>query len=109
MTERGGGSDVRQTQTVAERDTAGPTGSFRLTGAKYFSSATTADMAVTLARVVTSGQLTCFCVRIEPHPDPHNPSLNGIQVVKLKDKLGTKRYIMVANTNNFVVLFLLLL
>ena len=46
MTERTGGSDVGLTQTVARKD--GDT--WRLSGTKWFTSATTAEMALTLAR-----------------------------------------------------------
>ncbi len=57
MTERGGGSDVAEgTETVAIPQ---PDGSFTLHGYKWFSSATDADVALTLARIVdveTDGQ-----------------------------------------------------
>src|SRR5258706_9219192 len=46
MTERTGGSDVSRTETIAKRD--GDT--WRLYGTKGFTSATTAQMALTLAR-----------------------------------------------------------
>ena len=46
MTERTGGSDVGGTETVARRDGE----AFRLYGTKWFSSATTAEMALALAR-----------------------------------------------------------
>jgi alkylation response protein AidB-like acyl-CoA dehydrogenase len=46
MTELIGGSDVAQTETVARRDGD----SWQLYGTKWFTSATTADMALTLAR-----------------------------------------------------------
>lgn len=50
MTERGGGSDVAEgTETLAIPQ---PDGSFRLHGYKWFSSATDADIALTLARIV---------------------------------------------------------
>ena len=42
MTERTGGSDVGRTETVARRDGRG----WRLFGTKWFSSATTAEMAL---------------------------------------------------------------
>ncbi|BFZ04647.1 hypothetical protein BsWGS_07686 [Bradybaena similaris] len=50
MTEKQGGSDVaRGTETIA---VAQPDGSYKLFGYKWFSSATDADMSLTLARVV---------------------------------------------------------
>src|SRR5262249_12733169 len=46
MTERTGGSDVSHTETIARRD--GDT--WRLYGTKWFTSATTSEIALTLAR-----------------------------------------------------------
>ena len=46
MTERAGGSDVSGTETVARLED----GTWRLHGTKWFTSATTAEMALTLAR-----------------------------------------------------------
>ena len=51
MTERTGGSDVGLSETVARADGEG----WRLHGVKWFSSATTADMALTLARPEGNG------------------------------------------------------
>src|SRR5690606_19548034 len=48
MTERIGGSDVSQTETVAHPTADG----FTLHGKKWFTSATTSDVALTLARPV---------------------------------------------------------
>ena len=49
MTERGGGSDVAQgTETIARRL---PDGTYALYGYKWFTSATEADIALTLARI----------------------------------------------------------
>ena len=47
MTERTGGSDVGLSETVARRDASG---AFRLYGTKWFTSAVTSDVALTLAR-----------------------------------------------------------
>jgi acyl-CoA dehydrogenase len=47
MTETVGGSDVSRTETVARQD---PDGTWRLTGRKWFTSAATSEMALTLAR-----------------------------------------------------------
>ncbi|OZJ03302.1 hypothetical protein BZG36_02288, partial [Bifiguratus adelaidae] len=86
MTERPGGSDVGQTETEAELiDPMANIWSVR--GFKWFSSATTADMAMLLARSKdpTSG-LT------KPATEMRQPdgSLNGVRVHRLKNKYGTK-------------------
>ncbi len=91
MTERTGGSDVGLSETIARRDDSTPPGSFRLYGTKWFTSATTAQMALTLARPEGSGPggrgLALFYVEVK-RPDG---SYNGIAVNRLKDKLGTRK------------------
>jgi len=86
MTERAGGSDVSRTATVARPDGD----RFRLSGVKWFTSATTAEIALTLARVEGdeegSGGLSLFCLETRNE----NGALNGIRVLRLKDKLGTR-------------------
>lgn len=86
MTERIGGSDVGQTQTVARRSTEG----WRLYGAKWFTSATTSDIALTLARPEgnpAGGKgLALFLVRQRDETG----NLNGIRIHRLKNKLGTR-------------------
>ncbi len=94
MTERPGGSDVGRSETVA-RPVQGTPGAYTLHGVKWFTSATTSEMALTLARVDDgvnapvpgSRGLTLFCVDVRR--DAHG-QLEGIQVNRLKDKLGTK-------------------
>ncbi|KAF1762181.1 hypothetical protein GCK72_010443 [Caenorhabditis remanei] len=93
MTEKKGGSDVAggcDTYAVQiENDT------YRLNGYKWFSSAIDADVALTLARIVDSDGnavegsrgLSLFLLRIRDD----NGNLNGIQMVRLKNKLGTKQ------------------
>lgn len=86
MTERTGGSDVSHTSTVARPDS----GSFRLYGTKWFTSATTSPLALTLARIEgapagTPG-LSLFLVRLRED----DGTLRGIRVLRLKDKLGTR-------------------
>ncbi len=85
MTERTGGSDVSATSTVARIEG----GQARLFGTKWFSSATTAQMALALARVegspAGSKGLTLFMVPMRLSDN----SLNHIRVLRLKDKLGT--------------------
>ena len=87
MTERTGGSDVSGTSTVACRDADG---GYRLHGTKWFTSATTAQMALTLARLEGEERragLSLFYVELR---DPDAGSLRGIRVERLKEKLGTR-------------------
>ena len=88
MTERTGGSDVGATETVARRDGD----EFRLHGTKWFTSATTADMAITLARPEGNPPggrgLALFYVEVRAE----DGSLReGIAINRLKDKLGTRK------------------
>lgn len=88
MTERAGGSDVSRTSTVARR--ADVAGTFLLSGTKWFTSATTAQMAVALARIEGapdgSRGLSVFVVELRDG----RGALRGIRVNRLKDKLGTR-------------------
>jgi alkylation response protein AidB-like acyl-CoA dehydrogenase len=88
MTESTGGSDVGASLTRAERDEQGQ---WRLHGKKWFTSAITSQMALTLARPVGNGPggsgLAMFYV--ETHDDAGR--LNGMRVERLKDKLGTRK------------------
>ena len=88
MTERTGGSDVSQTETVARQDADG---TWRLYGTKWFTSATTANMALTLARPEGkpdgSRGLALFFVEMR---DEHD-RLRNIEVNRLKDKFGTRK------------------
>lgn len=92
MTEKRGGSDVSgSTETVAVEEA---NGSHQLFGYKWFSSATDSDMTLTLANIISEE---------EPEPKPRgltmfymetrkdDGSLNNIEIVKLKDKLGTRQ------------------
>jgi acyl-CoA dehydrogenase len=93
MTERAGGSDVGSTETVARA--TGEAGRYALSGTKWFTSATTSEMALTLARIedgsgaATAGSrgLSLFCVEVERRDDG---GLDGILVNRMKDKLGTR-------------------
>jgi len=86
MTERTGGSDVGRTQTEARAEPGG----WRLYGTKWFTSAATSEMALTLARPdgnPPGGRgLALFYL------ETHSPEggLNGIRIHRLKDKLGTR-------------------
>lgn len=86
MTERSGGSDVSGTSTIARRDG----GEFRLHGVKWFSSATTAEIALALARIEGAPEgnrgLTLFLLELRDAAG----ELRGIRVERLKDKLGTR-------------------
>jgi acyl-CoA dehydrogenase len=88
MTERTGGSDVSRTETVARPDGEG---GFRLFGTKWFSSATTAEVALALARPEGSpaGSRGLALFYVETRNEDGTP--NGILVNRLKDKLGTRK------------------
>lgn len=87
MTEQAGGSDVGRTGTTARKH---GDGTWTLHGTKWFTSATTADIALALARPEGAGEgsraLSLFLVPLRSD----NGSWNGISVRRLKDKLGTK-------------------
>lgn len=88
MTESTGGSDVGQTETVAQQDA---NGTWRLYGRKWFTSAVTAQVALTLARPVGNPEggrgLAMFYVRLRDEQG----RLQNITVHRLKDKLGTRK------------------
>jgi alkylation response protein AidB-like acyl-CoA dehydrogenase len=88
MTERTGGSDVSGTETAARR---GPDGTWRLHGTKGFGSATTAEMALALARPEgnPAGSRGLALFYVETRLADGTP--NGILVNRLKDKLGTRK------------------
>jgi alkylation response protein AidB-like acyl-CoA dehydrogenase len=85
MTEKIGGSDVSQTLTIAKMEGSRA----KLFGTKWFSSATTSQMALALARIEGSAAgskgLTLFMVPMRKA----DGSLNNLKVLRLKDKLGT--------------------
>jgi len=87
MTERIGGSDVGQTETVAKSD--GDT--WRLYGTKWFTSATTADMALTLARPEGNPPggrgLAMFYLELRDEQG----RLENLHINRLKDKFGTRK------------------
>ncbi len=87
MTERTGGSDVSKTSTYARFED----GEWKLYGDKWFTSATTAQMAMVLAKTVTSesetdGPLSLFYVELRDK----NGRLKSLRINRLKQKLGTK-------------------
>jgi acyl-CoA dehydrogenase len=88
MTEATGGSDVGTSLTQAVPDERGH---WRLYGKKWFTSAITSQMALTLARPQGNGPggggLAMFYLEVR---DDQGRS-NGIRVERLKDKLGTRK------------------
>ena len=106
MTERTGGSDVSLTETVAHRlneekialdeeafgsgeDAAGMAlGPWRVDGFKWFSSATDADMVVLLAR--TEKGISTFYAPMRRKTSTGSTVMNGVRIVRLKEKMGTK-------------------
>lgn len=87
MTENAGGSDVGMSETAARRDASG---TWRLDGRKWFTSAINAEVALALARPegnpAGSDGLALFCIETRNA----DGSWNGISVDRLKDKLGTR-------------------
>jgi alkylation response protein AidB-like acyl-CoA dehydrogenase len=87
MTEKTGGSDVSGTSTVAR---PGKDGWYRLEGVKWFTSATTSQMAMALARIEGHAEgsrgLSLFYLPVRDEAG----RLQNIEVLRLKDKLGTR-------------------
>jgi acyl-CoA dehydrogenase len=88
MTELAGGSDVSRTETIARREGSGV---WRLYGRKWFTSATNSQVALTLARPEgnPSGSRGLALFFVETRDE--RGRLRGIQVNRLKDKLGTRK------------------
>lgn len=86
MTEKEGGSDVGRSSTVARREGD----AWRLYGTKYFTSATTSECTLTLARPegAPSGSRGLSLFYLEPWRA--DGTSNHVHVRRLKDKLGTK-------------------
>lgn len=90
MTEKSGGSDVGRTETIAKLIK----GEYHLYGLKWFTSAVTAPMAMTLARIqdqngnTTPGVKGLSLFYLEKTKE--DGSSNNIQILRLKDKLGTR-------------------
>ncbi|KAL9654414.1 hypothetical protein ABK040_010441 [Willaertia magna] len=93
MTEKSGGSDVSGTSTVAIPTSNGNDEfDFELFGFKWFTSATTSEITLTLAKIKdpktnqVDSELSLFLI-----PNIERERLqNNIKVFKLKNKLGTK-------------------
>jgi alkylation response protein AidB-like acyl-CoA dehydrogenase len=86
MTETAGGSDVGRTGTIARRDGD----SWRLYGTKWFTSSTTSEMALTLARLEDAGEGSRGLALFRVHRNLDDGTRNNIVVRRLKDKLGTR-------------------
>jgi acyl-CoA dehydrogenase len=88
MTETAGGSDVAGTETIARR---GEDGRWRLYGRKWFTSAATSQMALTLARPEGNEEggrgLALFYLETRDE----SGRMNGIRIDRLKEKLGTRK------------------
>lgn len=120
MTERPGGSDVSQTETVAsyaphaqgshppplaDAQDGIPLGPWSINGFKWFSSATDCAMTILLAHTApTAGggdqkrSVSAFLAPMRRHapaaPSPtgarRGTELNGVRISRLKDKMGTR-------------------
>jgi hypothetical protein len=103
MTERPGGSDVQNSETVAvysplpsDEKSGGSKfekGDWLISGYKFFCSATDCDVALMLAKT-ESGQLSLFIAPTKKaiqSPNGRSESVtNGIRFHRLKNKMGTK-------------------
>lgn len=86
MTETAGGSDVGRTGTVAHLED----GVWRLYGLKWFTSATTSEVALTLARPEGAPEGSRGLGLFRIHRSLEDGTPNPIRVRRLKDKLGTR-------------------
>lgn len=117
MTERVGGSDVRNTETLATYspedksrvDAEGqPLGPWSIDGFKWFSSATDSQMSVLLAKM-PDGSLSAFYapMRQQQTTSSSETELNGIQIQRLKQKLGTRSLptaeLVLSNTRAYLI------
>lgn len=86
MTEKTGGSDVSGTSTIARKVGEG----YELHGVKWFTSATTSQMSMALARIEGhpegSRGLSLFYIPVRDAAG----KLQNIEILRLKDKLGTR-------------------
>lgn len=95
MTEKKGGSDVSNTETLAIR---AETGEYSLYGYKWFTSATDSQMTLALGKIIPGDRLptqeelnktkvSMFFARLRDDEG----KLNRMQIIRLKDKLGTQQ------------------
>lgn len=96
MTEKKGGSDVSNTETIAIQEEGSNT--YRLYGYKWFTSATDSQMSLGLAKILPKGmkptvenlrniKVSLFFIRLRND----DGSLNNMEIIRLKDKLGTRQ------------------
>ena len=112
MTERSGGSDVSQTETVAtyspldassalqlaDAENNIPLGPWLINGFKWFSSATDSGMTILLAKTGPETGLSAFYAPMRRYnPDLVSATgkkggyeLNGVNISRMKNKLGTQ-------------------
>lgn len=88
MTERPGGSDVSRSETVAKQQGDVSSPEYRVSGFKWFSSATDSEVSVILAHrvdskgdAIDSGKLSCFVGFVKEE--------NRVRLHRLKKKFGT--------------------
>lgn len=86
MTEKAGGSDVSGTATISRTEK----GIHRLYGTKWFTSATTSQMAFTLAYPEGAEQNSRSLSLFFLETGIDSGRLNQIEILRLKDKLGTR-------------------
>lgn len=91
MTELTGGSDVGSSETVAKQEPGSDARQFRLYGRKWFTSAISSQIALTLARPEGNppGGRGLALFYIETRDDQGRP--RNIEINRLKDKLGTRK------------------
>lgn len=89
LTESHGGSDVGANRTIAEKD-AGSENSWFITGEKWFCSNVTAHLAVLTARPLGAPEGTRGLGLFLLLQRSQTGKANGIEIIRLKDKLGTK-------------------
>ena len=93
MTEKDGGSDVTGSTATSAMSVDGS--KCKLYGYKWFSSATDADMTLSLARFPQNvgeldsrkSKIAMVFLKIRKQDE----TLNNIEIVRLKDKLGTRQ------------------
>jgi len=112
MTERTGGSDVSQTETVAtfdpypsssaaplaDVDEGTPLGPWSISGFKWFSSATDSQMTILLAKTSPDKGVSAFFAPmrrfnpslVSPIGQHGGTELNGVTIQRLKNKFGTQ-------------------
>ena len=82
MTEKNGGSDVSNTETIAKKES----NQWKLYGTKWFTSAIGSEMALALAKPEGENKLQLFFVKLRDDQGV----LNNIKILGLKNKMGTK-------------------